>query len=295
MDNMDHMEYGWKNTVRILIPILAYAGITYLAEFVGTIIAMMFSVLAIKQGGGSIEYASMVDMIGQILTDYSYELSIAACVMALPVMLYFMHLDRKRLGDQRKVYDQVPIAYYIPLLILGAAGCLALNNMVNLSGLAGNYQENLYQVQEALYHGRILLELAGIGVLSPVVEEILFRGVVMNRIEETGSTKAAIILSAILFGCYHGNLLQAVYASMLGLILGYVYAKYRRLAAPILVHVGANIISVIGSETIWLDGMYQSDLYVMIFTAIWCVVILLCVYVVQYFVNPVELKKQDSL
>ena len=282
---------GWANTMRVLIPILVYAGITYLVEIVGTMIAMTFTVLGSQGSNITMDTNDLVNAGLRVLDTYAFELSMAACILALPVMLYFMNSDRKRLGAAKKEYEPVNPYLFFPLLLMGAAACLALNNMISISGLAGNYQENMNQVRESLYQGRIILELFGIGILSPIVEEMLFRGLVLNRLEEVGSTNHAIFMSAILFGCYHGNLLQMIYASFLGMLMGYVYTRYRTLLAPILVHVGANIVSVIGSETNLLDGMYLSDTMVMIYTGIWCAVVLLCTYVVSKYVEAREVPR----
>lgn len=62
-------------------------------------------------------------------------------------------------------------------------------------------------------------------LLGPVSEEILFRGYVLRTLEPFGK-KFAIFGSALLFGLFHGNLLQAPYAFLVGLVLGYVAVEY---------------------------------------------------------------------
>lgn len=62
-------------------------------------------------------------------------------------------------------------------------------------------------------------------ILGPISEEILFRGYVLRTLEPFGK-KFAIFGSALLFGLFHGNLLQAPYAFLVGLVLGYVTVEY---------------------------------------------------------------------
>jgi len=62
-------------------------------------------------------------------------------------------------------------------------------------------------------------------ILGPISEEILFRGYVLRTLEPFGK-KFAIFGSALLFGLFHGNLLQAPYAFLMGLVLGYVAVEY---------------------------------------------------------------------
>ena len=79
-------------------------------------------------------------------------------------------------------------------------------------------------------------------VLGPVAEELLFRGIVLRTLAPFGR-KLAIVVSALLFGLFHGNLLQMPYAFVLGLVLGYSALQYR-LVWPILLHVGNNFLFV---------------------------------------------------
>ena len=58
-------------------------------------------------------------------------------------------------------------------------------------------------------------------IVGPVFEEILFRDIILNLLKILGN-KSAIIISSILFGIYHGNIEQAIYAILIGIILGYV-------------------------------------------------------------------------
>jgi hypothetical protein len=62
-------------------------------------------------------------------------------------------------------------------------------------------------------------------VVKPIIEGILFRGIVLRVLSAYGRT-FAIVASAILFGLYQGNLLQIGYALCTGLILGYITFRY---------------------------------------------------------------------
>ena len=61
--------------------------------------------------------------------------------------------------------------------------------------------------------------------LAPITEEILFRGVVLRSLAPYGK-KFAIVVSALLFGLFHGNILQAPFAAMTGLVMAFVTLEY---------------------------------------------------------------------
>lgn len=77
-------------------------------------------------------------------------------------------------------------------------------------------------------------------ILAPVSEEILFRGFVLRSLRPYGK-RFAILGSAFLFAMFHGNLLQAPYAFLAGLVLGYCAAEYS-IGWSMLLHVFNNLV-----------------------------------------------------
>lgn len=63
------------------------------------------------------------------------------------------------------------------------------------------------------------------GLVAPIVEEIVYRGFAMRILGKYGKT-FAIIASSILFGVMHGNIPQAIFATLVGIVLGYVAMEY---------------------------------------------------------------------
>ena len=62
-------------------------------------------------------------------------------------------------------------------------------------------------------------------LLGPVAEEILFSGLVLRSLQPYGK-RFAIVISSLLFGLFHGNLMQAPFAFVVGLVMGYVAMEY---------------------------------------------------------------------
>lgn len=83
-------------------------------------------------------------------------------------------------------------------------------------------------------------------ICAPIAEELLFRKAVISRTAKYGDG-IAIIFSALLFGLYHGNLNQFVYAFSLGLALGFIYLKTNNIRYTILLHMLVNFMgSILG-------------------------------------------------
>lgn len=126
------------------------------------------------------------------------------------------------------------------LFVLGGSAALFVNILFSLLHITGSVEsyEQVAQQQFALplWAGIVLY-----GIISPIAEEIVFRGIVYNRLRRQYSLWIAIIGSALIFGFYHGNIVQAAYGFFLGLLIAIMYEKYASFVVPVLLHGAANI------------------------------------------------------
>ena len=118
---------------------------------------------------------------------------------------------------------------------------LFLNLFISLLQLAQN-SASYQKVAGAQYGISLPLGLLVYGLVMPCTEELLFRGVIYNRIKKYFPRVLAMLLSGLVFGCYHGNPVQILYASLMGLAMALVYESYGRISAPILFHISANAV-----------------------------------------------------
>ncbi|BDR53573.1 hypothetical protein KIM372_14800 [Bombiscardovia nodaiensis] len=75
---------------------------------------------------------------------------------------------------------------------------------------------------------------------GPIVEEIIFRGVIMNALKRYGKV-FAIVTSAAMFGFFHADLSQGLFAFCVGLVLGYVACEYS-IFWSMLLHIVNNLV-----------------------------------------------------
>lgn len=95
---------------------------------------------------------------------------------------------------------------------------------------------------ESLLDGALLPQIVCIGIAAPVVEELLFRKLLIDRLHRFGD-RTALFVSALVFGLLHGNFSQLFYAFGIGLLLGYLYCRTRQLGYTILLHMAVNLFS----------------------------------------------------
>ena len=140
-------------------------------------------------------------------------------------------------------------------LIAAAAGILAASVFLNLflAGV-GAVHADAVAADASAQAGRVSLPLGILiyGVLSPLAEETVFRGITLQRLyllcHENKSRKTAFLLAAglssLLFGIYHGSLVQGVYAAAMGFLFCLFLALGGNLFGVIALHGGANVMTL---------------------------------------------------
>ncbi len=126
------------------------------------------------------------------------------------------------------------------LFILGGCAALAVNILFSMIGFTGS-SATYEQVAEKQFALPIWAGIILYGIVSPIAEEIVFRGIVYNRMHRQYGKWIAIIGSALLFGVYHGNAVQALYGFILGVLIAVLYEKYGSFAVPVILHSAANV------------------------------------------------------
>ena len=97
-----------------------------------------------------------------------------------------------------------------------------------------------------------------IGFLMPISEELMFRGLIFERISNFGSETAGAILTSLLFGLYHGTMIQLVYAFVFSLFMIFAYKRSGSFAAPVLFHMVSNLSALAMNQLSPLTSMQYS-------------------------------------
>lgn len=152
---------------------------------------------------------------------------------------------KKTAADRKPYHTKAePIVNYILMAAAAIGAVLGLNILLELLGVTTS--SDAYQaVQEQQYAAPFVIGIICYGLIIPVAEEMIFRGIIFNCLRRVMNLKIATLLSAVVFGVYHGNMVQGVYAFLMGLLLVYGYEYFGSFIAAAVIHVAANVIAYI--------------------------------------------------
>lgn len=160
---------------------------------------------------------------------------------------------RKETGILYPAADRhLPVPEILGFLIIGAF----LGQYGNI--LVGLFQQYLnpeaYQeTQSLISEGKSIWSLIfWMGIAAPFAEEVIFRWLVFLRMRDNMRVITAALFSGLTFGIYHMNLLQGVYATIMGLLFALILEWRGNLFASVFLHMGANIWSLLVSDVMYM-------------------------------------------
>ena len=164
-------------------------------------------------------------------------------LLTLAVVLAFYLIRRKKLSEALWLRP-VPAS----ALFTGAslAPALYFVVVVVLTVLPEAWTESYGEASSSIAAGTVW-GVISVAIVAPVVEEFIFRGLVMTRLSQTMPGWLAALLSAAVFGLCHGELVWFCYAFVLGAIFGLIDLQTGSILPSVLCHVTFNAIGQIMS------------------------------------------------
>lgn len=207
----------------------------------------------VSQIAGSLAGFILMEISGigsQVFTRYAQLITGISSLFVIGAAWYIYRKDEKiRLAGEEIPY---PVKLFpakkegILLVVMGAAyaqyGSLLVKILKDLF-----HNTSMEGTASSMMGDNLMLMFLYVGIIAPIAEEMIFRWLVYLRMRERMPIVMAVVLSGALFGAYHMNVTQGIYAGILGMICAWVLERSGSLVSCILIHSGANIFATIMS------------------------------------------------
>lgn len=240
------MRTGGQKILRIFGPFAVYY-LVYNAAFV-----LLFFLLKRVAGLAGGEWPQRLETQQAAVTGILGGLSMLIGILPLGKSL------REELAQNASETDRRSLSDGLLTVAAGFTSSVGLNILFSLSG-AAQQSESYQSVAKDQYAVPLIVGILLYGIVSPLAEEVVFRGILFNRMRKDFPPGMAILLSGVLFGLYHGNMVQGIYGTLMGVLMAYLYERMGRFEIPCLFHMTANL-------TVYLTAQ-ASGLHERLFTA----------------------------
>ena len=251
-------------------PFLGYLGIQFAVQFITqSVLEMPYLVRAyaeiIRSGRDTVpsmqeiwnSYIQALEPAFEAIARYQVEI-VTLSALATIILTGILFARDRKLEQKARIMLPVraPLSKYWSVGVFGIAGCIAATCLMAMIQLAF-YDEQYQQTAQITYSAGFLMQIIGLGVVIPVAEELMFRGILYKRFRERQGFWYSALWSSLLFSFMHSNTTQMIYTFLLGVLLAYLYEKFGSFRAPVVLHILLNTGSVVFTELGvfgWLAG-----------------------------------------
>ncbi|MBQ4036580.1 MAG: aminoacyl-tRNA hydrolase [Clostridia bacterium] len=215
--------------------ILLFYAVMYLALFLGQ------QVIAFCLGAKGVPAEELKEALEKTILQLNYEIMLLFALLFVGLVLL---IYRKSWGEATG-FRKLSGGGIVSSLLMGFGGYLLAIFLINLSAMFPAFvqsQEDYLEMEEALQTsgGNLWIEMLYVAVLCPIVEELLFRGLILHKLCRVMPASVAIGLSGAAFALVHGNLYQLAFTLPMGIFLGFLVYRFRSIWASILFHAAFN-------------------------------------------------------
>ena len=228
------------NYLTITFPFLLALALQIVGAFWGMIIYGV--VMGIQMSAqGTLDINNIQDIANGALNPQVL-LGISAAIGIVDIVVFSIWLKKqKKSGDILVKANKLNAKGIVLILILGVCIQISLSIILTvISNLRPDWFDGYGELIESLGMGNTFISFLYVGLVAPIAEELIFRGVTFNKARKYMPFLAANFVQALLFGIYHMNLIQGIYAFAMGLSFGLIRRAYSLIGA-ILLHMTVNI------------------------------------------------------
>lgn len=246
------MRRGVPEIWKLVKPLVVYyVGYYVIRMIVGTLLAGSGMTFLIEDGNTIVNGIAML----------------GGCAVLFPMIEEERDQQREERKRQKELgtQDRKAALMYLVLAVFAISSVIFFNTLVSMSGLmerSAAYQETAGR-QYDVSLGMGLFLYAGI---SAIVEEVVFRYLLYNGLRRScGRVAFGIVASAFLFGVYHGNIVQGVYAFVIGSLMALAYVYFDDFLAPVLFHGLGNAVIFVSNMVPEVYGIVFSPIMFWVF------------------------------
>lgn len=244
-----------KNVLKQSGKALCYFGAFFGSQIIFSIILILYHSVML-----GVEFAQKGEMpdnntLNELLLERVYGdsglLVILAAVLTIFALWLFFFVRKKKLTVEAEIvpFDK---KLWVPVIGMGIGMALFFNGGMSLLPIPEDVLASYTESSAGLFEQPFLLALISNAIAAPLVEEIVFRGLMNTRMRKAMPTVVVVLITSVVFGLMHGHILWASYAAVMGILFAIVAIKCNSTLASIIVHLLVNLIGTLFSFSGWL-------------------------------------------
>lgn len=236
------MKNFFKAVGKALLYFAVYFGTQIGVSFVFSILMSTKLTMEMMETEGTIDAALLSEQLMDRVMDQAMLMTFIAGVLTL-LIYWIVFLIRKKKFVKEVGVSVIPAKSIFPIALFGISFNIIISVLLSVIPFPQSWMES-YVSNSAVINTTLPAWIATV-IGAPIVEEVVFRGLMYGRLKKGMPAVVAAILASLCFGAAHGTIIWAGYAFILGMICIWTYERYQSLTANILLHMSFNLAGMV--------------------------------------------------
>lgn len=192
------------------------------------------------------------------------DMTLLSGILALAIYAVVFLIRKKNFFEETSIRSIMPSGM-IGIALAAVGFNIVTSLLLPVIPFPESWMAAYQQKSGIILEGNMFITVICTVILAPVLEEIVFRGLVYTRLKQGMPAIAAAIITSVLFGIVHGSLVWGIYTFLLSMVLIWTFERFCSLTANILFHFFYNLTGLaLGS----INGMPEDVMWVMFAAAV---------------------------
>ena len=232
------MEKGLKALGKATAYFVVYFLVQIIVSSVYSIVLSTKLTMDMMASGEELDMALLeTQLMDAIMGEAMMMTLISGAVVLLVFGLVF--LIRKKKFFKEVCIHPIPIKGILPIAILAACFNLITSVVISYIPWPESWM-NSYMTNSSVIDNSLAAWITTV-LMAPILEEVVFRGLMYTRLKKGMPVVAAAIITSLVFGTVHGTVIWAIYTFIFSLVLIWIYERFQSLTACIVLHMAYNL------------------------------------------------------
>lgn len=233
---------GMKKGLKAVGKAAVYFGVYFLTQvLVSSVYSAVLSTkmtMELMAAGEELDVVAMTEALTAELMGRLMEITLVAGLVTLLIFWLVFLIRRKKFANEVCI-RKIPVKGILPVALIAACFNVITSVVVSYFPWPQSWIDS-YAANSSSIDGSLMSWLVAV-LMAPVLEEIVFRGLMYTRLKKGLPVIAAAIITSLVFGIAHGTIIWAIYTFSFSLVLIWVFEKFQSLTACIVLHMAYNL------------------------------------------------------
>lgn len=232
------MKNGFKSVGKAAVYYATYLLVQVLTSTVYSAVLSTKLVMDVMAAGEELDAVVLNAMLTEELMGRLMEITFVSGLVTLLLFWLIFVIRRKKFAGE-VCLRPIPVKGILPIAIMAAGFNIVTTVVISFIPWPAGWMESYVDNSSAI-DGSLMAWLAAV-VMAPVLEEIVFRGLMYTRLKKGLPAIVAAVIASLAFGVAHGTIIWAIYTFIFSMVLIWVFEKFQSLMACIMLHMVYNL------------------------------------------------------